>query len=135
MSEDFKPGETAICLGLPDSFVGADPALATTHHCTQPSKEFNDSFKEGTDVRILKKLVSGNYFVERVHPPLFRVRLSPENLKRREGETRHFNLAGVEMEGGFKRSDVMFTATHHKKEFKSEVFIRETDPIWNGLPD
>ena len=85
MSEDFKPGEIAICLGLPDSFVGTDPVLETTHHCTQPSKEFNDSFKEGTDVRILKKLVSGNYFVERVYPPLFRVRLSPENLKRKEG--------------------------------------------------
>lgn len=109
---DFKPGEIVICLGLPDSFVGVDPSPATTHYSTQPSEEFNEGFKEGAEVRILKKLVSGNYFVERVHPPLFRVRLSPENLKRKEGETRHFNLAGVEMEGGFRRTDRIEFAVH-----------------------
>jgi hypothetical protein len=111
MSEDFKPGEIVVCLGLPDSYLYAGTLLSTT---SGRSAEFVESFSAGTEVRILKRLVSGNYFVERYRSPHFRVRLSPENLKRRDDEAnRCINLAGVEMEGGFKRSDVVITAMSH----------------------
>ena len=120
MPEDFKPGEIVVCLGLPDSYLFADDRLPKL---SAQLAEYAERFKEGTEVRILKKLVSGNYFVERFHPPLYRVRLSPENLKRKEGGVRDFNLAGIETEGGFRRTDHTEFAVHHKIAFKSEVAL------------